>query len=149
MGETRKLAAILVADVVGYSRLAGIDEERTLARLRAPRSDLIDPTSHVDMGASSSAPATGSWPSSAASSTQCAARSKSRSTWSNATRVSRRTSASRFRVGIHLGDVVEESDGDLIGEAWSLTAGERLHPSRRAGDHGGTSFGMKDASTLR
>jgi class 3 adenylate cyclase len=32
MSETRKLAAILVADVVGYSRLAGADEERTLAR---------------------------------------------------------------------------------------------------------------------
>ena len=38
MSETRKLAAILVADVVGYSRLAGADEERTLARLRALRS---------------------------------------------------------------------------------------------------------------
>jgi hypothetical protein len=34
MSETRKLVAILVADVVGYSRLAGADEERTLARLR-------------------------------------------------------------------------------------------------------------------
>jgi class 3 adenylate cyclase len=43
MSETRKLAAILVADVVGYSRLAGTDEERTLARLRGLRSDLIDP----------------------------------------------------------------------------------------------------------
>ena len=43
MSETRKLAAILVADVVGYSRLAGADEERTLARLRGLRSDLIDP----------------------------------------------------------------------------------------------------------
>ena len=37
------MAAILVADVVGYSRLAGIDEDRTLARLRGLRSDLIDP----------------------------------------------------------------------------------------------------------
>ena len=45
MAETRKLAAILAADVVGYSRLAGSDEERTLARLRALRSDLIDPPS--------------------------------------------------------------------------------------------------------
>jgi adenylate cyclase len=44
MTETRKLAAILVADVVGYSRLAGAGEERTLARLRALRSDLIDPS---------------------------------------------------------------------------------------------------------
>jgi adenylate cyclase len=43
MSETRKIAAILVADVVGYSRLAGADEEGTLARLRALRSDLIDP----------------------------------------------------------------------------------------------------------
>jgi adenylate cyclase len=43
VGETRKLAAIVVADVVGYSRLAGADEDRTLARLRGLRSDLIDP----------------------------------------------------------------------------------------------------------
>ena len=43
MGKTRKIAAILVADVVGFSRLAGADEERTLARLRGLRSDLIDP----------------------------------------------------------------------------------------------------------
>jgi adenylate cyclase len=43
MSETRKIAAILVADVVGYGRLAGADEEGTLARLRALRSDLIDP----------------------------------------------------------------------------------------------------------
>jgi adenylate cyclase len=43
MSETRKLVAILVADVVGYSRLAGANEERMLARLRGLRSDLIDP----------------------------------------------------------------------------------------------------------
>src|SRR5271165_3319655 len=43
MTETRKLAAILVADAVGYSRLAGADEDRTLSRLRGLRSDLIDP----------------------------------------------------------------------------------------------------------
>ena len=43
MAGTRKIAAILVADVVGYSRLAGADEDRTLARLRGLRSDLIDP----------------------------------------------------------------------------------------------------------
>ena len=43
MSETRKIAAILVADVVGYSRLAGADEDRTLSRLRGLRSDLIRP----------------------------------------------------------------------------------------------------------
>ena len=50
MSETRKIAAILVADVVGYSRLAGADEDRTLSRLRALRSDLIDPTIAVHHG---------------------------------------------------------------------------------------------------
>lgn len=44
MTETRKLAAILAADVVGFSKLAGAHEDRTLARLRASRSDLIDLT---------------------------------------------------------------------------------------------------------
>jgi adenylate cyclase len=58
MSESRKLAAILVADVVGYSRLAGVDEDRILARLRALRSDLIDPTIAVHHGPSSSALAT-------------------------------------------------------------------------------------------
>jgi adenylate cyclase len=50
MSENRKLAAILAADVVGYSRLASEDEDRTLARLRALRSDLIDPTIAVHNG---------------------------------------------------------------------------------------------------
>ena len=39
----RKLAAILAADIAGYSRLVGLDEEGTLARLRALRRELIDP----------------------------------------------------------------------------------------------------------
>jgi hypothetical protein len=43
MSETLKLAAILVTDIGGYCPLAGIDEDRTLARLRTLRSDLIDP----------------------------------------------------------------------------------------------------------
>jgi hypothetical protein len=50
VNETRKLAAILVADVVGYSRLAGADEDRILARPRTLRSDLIDPTIAVHHG---------------------------------------------------------------------------------------------------
>ena len=50
MGETRKLVAILVADVVDYGRLAGADEDRILARLRALRSDLIEPTIAVHHG---------------------------------------------------------------------------------------------------
>ena len=43
MVGNRKIAAIVVADIVGYSRLTGTDEDRTLSRLRGLRSDLIDP----------------------------------------------------------------------------------------------------------
>ncbi|MGD1213325.1 MAG: adenylate/guanylate cyclase domain-containing protein, partial [Candidatus Acidiferrales bacterium] len=50
MTETRKLAALLAADITGYSRLAGADEDRTLARLRGLRSDLIDPSISVHHG---------------------------------------------------------------------------------------------------
>ena len=50
MSETRKIAAILVSDVAGYCRLAGADEDRTLARLRSLRSDLIDPIISVHRG---------------------------------------------------------------------------------------------------
>ena len=40
----RRLAAVLAADVAGYSRLMGVDEEGTLARLKAVRKALVDPT---------------------------------------------------------------------------------------------------------
>src|SRR5215471_11251650 len=43
MSQTRRLAAILAADVAGYSRLMGADEERTLERLKALRRELVDP----------------------------------------------------------------------------------------------------------
>src|SRR5437763_15520874 len=43
MPATRRLAAILAADIAGYSRLMGADEEGTLARLKALRAELIDP----------------------------------------------------------------------------------------------------------
>jgi adenylate cyclase len=43
MTATRRLAAVLAADVAGYSRLMGADEEGTLERLKAHRRELIDP----------------------------------------------------------------------------------------------------------
>jgi hypothetical protein len=43
MNQTRRLAAILAADVAGYSRLMGADEEGTLERLKALRHELVDP----------------------------------------------------------------------------------------------------------
>ena len=78
MSETRKLVAILVADVVGYSRLAGADEERTLARLRGLRSDLIDPAIAAHHGRIVKRTGTAASSSSAAWWTRCAARLKSR-----------------------------------------------------------------------
>ena len=78
MSDTRKIAAILVSDVVGYSRLAGADEDRTLSRLRGLRSDRSIPPSPRIMGASSSGPAMAASSSSAAWSTPCIARSKCR-----------------------------------------------------------------------
>ena len=72
--------------------------------------------------ASSSAPATARSSSSAASSTPCAALSKCRTAWSSATPACRRTAASQFRIGVHLGDVVEEADGDLMGDGVNIAA---------------------------
>ena len=44
MTATRRLAAILAADVAGYSRLIGADEGGTLSALKAIRAELLDPT---------------------------------------------------------------------------------------------------------
>jgi adenylate cyclase len=57
----RRLAAILSADVVGYSRLMGIDEAGTLARLKALRRDLIDPKIAPIRAGSSTSWATACW----------------------------------------------------------------------------------------
>ena len=43
MSQTRRLVAILAADVAGYSRLIGADEEGTLERLKTLRAEVIDP----------------------------------------------------------------------------------------------------------
>jgi adenylate cyclase len=43
MSQIRRLAAILAADVAGYSRLMGADEEGTLERLKTQRRELVDP----------------------------------------------------------------------------------------------------------
>jgi adenylate cyclase len=86
MRETRKLASILVADVVGYSLLAGADEERTLARLRGLRSDLIDPAIAAHHGRIVKRTGDGDTSSSEASSRRCGARSRCRPARSSALR---------------------------------------------------------------
>src|SRR6202789_2134351 len=122
MTEARKLAAILVADVVGYSRLAGIDEERTLARLRALRSDLIDPSIALHRGRIVKRTGDGSIVEfrSVVDAVRCAIEVQSGLVERNAGLPPERRI--EFRVGIHLGDVVEESDGDLMGDAVNIAA---------------------------
>src|SRR6202008_4461846 len=122
MSETRKLAAILVADVVGYSRLAGTDEERTLARLRAVRSDLIDPIISVHHGHIVKRTGDGSIIEfrSVVDAVRCALEVQTGMVERNAGLPPEKRI--EFRIGIHLGDVVEESDGDLMGDGVNIAA---------------------------
>src|ERR1700722_12194398 len=122
MSETRKIAAILVSDVVGYSRLAEADEERILARLRALRSDLIDPTISVHRGRIVKRTGDGSVIEfrSVVDAVRCAIEVQHAMIERNAgVAPDKRID---FRIGIHLGDVVEEADGDLMGDGVNIAA---------------------------
>jgi TolB-like protein/Flp pilus assembly protein TadD len=122
MAETRKLAAILAADVAGYSKLAAADEERTLARLRAMRSDLIDPTITLHHGRVVKRTGDGLLIEfrSVVDAVRCAIEIQNGMAERNAGLPPERRI--EFRVGIHLGDVVEESDGDLMGDGVNIAA---------------------------
>jgi adenylate cyclase len=122
MGETRKIAAILAADVVGFSRMASADEDRTLARLRALRADVIDPIIASQNGRVFKRTGDGSLVEfrsvveavRSAISVQNAMAERNVGTPEDQRIV--------FRVGIHLGDVVEEADGDLMGDGVNIAA---------------------------
>ena len=122
MSETRKLAAILVADVVGYSRLVGADEDRTLARLRGLRSDLIDPAIAAHHGRVIKRTGDGSIVEfrSVVHAVRCAIEIQNGLIERNACVSEDRRI--EFRVGIHVGDVVEEADGDLLGDGVNVAA---------------------------
>jgi TolB-like protein/class 3 adenylate cyclase len=122
MTESTKLAAILAADVVGFSRLAGADEERTLTRLRALRSDLIDPTIAVHRGRVVKRTGDGTIVEfrSVVDAVRCAIEVQNAMVERNAGLPNDRQI--EFRIGIHLGDVVEESDGDLMGDGVNIAA---------------------------
>ena len=122
MAETRKIAAILVADVVGYSRLAGADEEGTLARLRALRSDLIDPAIAAHHGRVVKRTGDGSLIEfrSVVDAVRCAIEVQTGMVERNAGLPPERRI--EFRIGVHLGDVVEEADGDLMGDGVNIAA---------------------------
>src|SRR5262245_9965185 len=122
MGENRKLAAILAADVVGYSRLASEDEDRTLSRVRALRSDLIDPTIAVHSGRVIKRTGDGALVEfrSVVDAVRCAIEVQNGMIERNAGVPQDRRI--EFRIGIHLGDVVEESDGDLMGDGVNIAS---------------------------
>jgi len=122
MTQTRKIAAILAADVVGYSKLIGADEDRTLARLRTLWSDLIDPTVAVHHGRVVKRTGDGALVEfrSVVDAVRCAIEMQNGMLERNAGVPSERRI--EFRIGIHLGDVVEESDGDLMGDGVNIAA---------------------------
>jgi adenylate cyclase len=122
MSETRKLAAILIADVVGFSRLAGADEDRTLSRLRGLRSDLIDPAIAAHHGRVVKRTGDGAVVEfrSVVDSVRCAIEVQTGMIERNAGLPPERRI--EFRIGIRLGDVVEESDGDLMGDGVNIAA---------------------------
>ena len=122
MAGTRKIAAILVADIVGYSRLAGTDEDRTLSRLRGLRGDLIDPAIDAHHGRIVKRSGDGSIVEfrSVVDAVRCAIEMQNGLIERNAgLPLERRI---EFRVGVHLGDVVEEADGDLMGDGVNIAA---------------------------
>jgi TolB-like protein len=122
MSEIRKMAAVLAADVVGYSRLAGADEDCILARLRALRSDLIDPTVAVHQGRVFKRTGDGVLVEfrTASDAIRCAIEVQNGMAERNAGLPNERRIT--FRIGIHVGDVVEEADGDLMGDTVNIAA---------------------------
>jgi adenylate cyclase len=122
VSEVRKIAAILVADVVGYSRLAGADEDRTLSRLRALRSDLIDPAVAGHHGRVVKRTGDGLIAEfrSVVEAVRSAIAMQNGLLEHNVGMPDDRRID--FRIGIHLGDVVEEADGDLMGDGVNIAA---------------------------
>ena len=108
--------------MVGFSKLAGSDEERTLVRLRALRSDLIDPTIAVHNGRIVKRTGDGVLIEfrSVVDAVRCAIEMQNGMIERNAGLPPERRI--EFRVGIHVGDVVEESDGDLMGDGVNIAA---------------------------
>jgi TolB-like protein/Flp pilus assembly protein TadD len=117
----RKLAAILAADVAGYSRLIGDDEEGTLKRLKAHRKELIDPKIAEHQGRVVKVTGDGiliEFPSAVAA-LRCALDVQHAMAERNAREPEDRRI--EFRVGLHQGDIVVE-DGDILGDGVNVAA---------------------------
>jgi len=117
----RRLAAILAADVAGYSRLMGTDEAGTLSRLRAHRRELIDPNIAEHKGRIVKTTGDGmlvEFPS-VVEAVSCAAEVQRGMAKRNADIPFEQRI--EFRIGIHQGDIIVE-DGDIFGDGVNLAA---------------------------
>ncbi len=129
-GVSRRLAAILAADVVGYSRLMGTDETGTLARLKAHRRELIDPEIAAHHGRIVDAVGDGVLVefASVVDAVNCAARVQHEMARRNADMPPDRRM--EFRIGINLGDIISDGD-DIHGDGVNIAA--RLEALSAAG----------------
>ena len=111
-----------MSDIVGCGRLAGAGEDRILARLRTLRGDLIDPIISVHRGRIVKRTGDGSIIEfrSVVDAMRCAIEVQSAMVERNAGVPEDKRI--QFRVGVHLGDVVEEADGDLMGDGINIAA---------------------------
>jgi len=121
MTATRRLAAILAADVAGYSRLIGADEGGTLQALKAVRAELIDPTIAAHNGRLVKTTGDGLLVefASVVDALSCATEVQAGMAERNLT-----THANKrieFRIGINVGDIVVE-DGDIFGDGVNIAA---------------------------
>ncbi|AHC99597.1 adenylate/guanylate cyclase domain-containing protein [Leisingera methylohalidivorans] len=127
----RRLAAVLAADMVGYSRLMDADEQGTLARLRTHRIELIDPSIAKNRGSIIKTTGDGMLVefASVSDAVGCAAEVQGRMRKRNADVAP--DQRIQFRVGINLGDIIFE-DGDIYGSGVNVAA--RLEQTAGAGE---------------
>ena len=123
----RRLAAILAADVAGYSRLVGADEEGTLARLRAHWRELVNPKIAKHRGRIVKTAGDGMLICSAVWSTRCLERPRYRVGMVERNAEVPSGQRTEFRVGIHMGYVVVE-DGDIFGDATTVPVARPPRP---------------------
>lgn len=128
--EQRKLAAILAADVVGYSRLMGRDESGTLARLRKNRAERLDPVLARYGGRLVKLTGDGALVEFASAVDALSAAIQFQQVMAEADRDELADTALVFRMGLHLGDLIVEGD-DLYGDSVNIAA--RLEAEAPAG----------------
>jgi adenylate cyclase len=121
MSQTRRLAAILAADVAGYSRLMGVDEEGTLERLKALRRDLLDPKIAEHHGRIVKTTGDGLLAefASVVDAVRCAVEVQQAMPERNTSVPA--DNRIELRIGINLGDVIVEGD-DLYGDGVNIAA---------------------------